>query len=72
MPETNLHTDGFPDCSQGGTHDKNENIPVFMPEYSSNQNDNGIYHRYGSCDGCEHRQVIDKDHTNEEAENDLS
>lgn len=29
MPETDLHAGGFPDCSQGGTHEKNENIPVF-------------------------------------------
>jgi len=30
MPETDLHADGFPDCSQGGTHDKYENISVFI------------------------------------------
>ena len=30
MPETDLHAGGFPDFSQGGTHDKNENIPVFI------------------------------------------
>lgn len=30
MPETDLHAGAFPDCSQGGTHNKNENIPVFI------------------------------------------